>query len=553
MNKRSFLLLVLSFLIVALAQPDWSPFCCILASALGYAIFWKGMLACSSKKKRFFLALVWFGGVQVIHLSWLTADRYVGPVIYLLVVFIFLSLGGLFGFLSLFVQEPKQMRISRVLAIAGGWTIIEWSRLFFLSGFSWNPVGLALSGTLYGMQMASIVGVFGLSFWVIFTNLMALRMWVRPFAWGVSALWVVVALTPYLFGYAEVTFQDRESERQKSPPLSVVLVQTSLLPEEKTSFPGSIEPLSPLDQWRRMLSFLKKHDGKEIDLLVFSETVVPYGTDHQVYWPESVSEAFNETFSVELDASKENDAVGNSYWAQMLANHFNADVAIGLEDYDAEFAYNAGFLFSPNSTSRERYQKRVLVPFGEYIPFDWCRTLLAKYGIFDSFQPGSEAKVFPGKKVPLGMSICYEETFGHLMRETRLNGAALLINMTNDVWYPYSRLPYVHYLHGRMRSVECGMPIVRSSNTGVTCGIDSLGRVVGILDYERAGRKSTADALHLTLSSYTYPTLYTHLGDKLILVLGLSLVLVDILATTFSSSGLITKKLGNSSLRKNDE
>ena len=545
--------LVLSFLIVALAQPDWSPFCCILASALGYAIFWKGMLGCASKKKRFFLALVWFGGVQVIHLSWLTADRYVGPFIYLLVALIFLSLGALFGFLSLFVQEPKKMPISRVLAVAGGWTIIEWSRLFFLSGFSWNPVGLAMSGTLYGMQMASIVGVFGLTFWVIFTNLMALRMWVRPFAWGVSALWLAVVLTPYLFGYAEVTFHDRERERQKSSLLSVVLVQTALLPEEKTTFPGSIEPYSPLDQWKRMLSLLKKHDGKEVDLLVFSETVVPYGTDHQIYWPESISEAFKEAFSVELDTSGENSAVGNSYWAQSLANYFNADVAIGLEDCDERYVYNAGFLFSPYSERCERYQKRVLVPFGEYIPFDWCRTLLAKYGIYGSFQPGSEAKVFPGKKVPLGMSICYEETFGHLMREARLNGASLLINMTNDVWYPYSRLPYVHYLHGRMRSVECGIPIVRSSNTGVTCGIDSVGRLVGILDYERAGNKSTADALHLTLSSYSYPTLYTHLGDELILVLGFTLVLIDFLATTFSSSSFITNKLGICSLRKNDE
>lgn len=519
-----------SFFIVALAQPDWSPLCCILAAAIGYALFWKGLLQFTTKKARFLMALLWFGSVEVVHLSWFTADRYVGSFIYLFLFLLFLSLGSLFGLLSLFVQEPKRMHIVRILGIAGGWTLLEWLRLFLLSGFSWNPVGLALTGTLYGMQMASIVGVFGLTFWIFFTNLMGLRLFTHPFPWAYAALFAVVALTPYLFGFAQVSFHDRQMKLFPSPSLSIVLVQTSLSPEQKIAYTPSVIPFTPHEQWEKILLLLKKHQGKEVDLIVFPETVVPYGTDFPIYTEESVLSAFNKIFGTQFTWEGKKK-VGNSYWSQLLANFFGADVIIGLEDSAPEemgcepAEYNAGFLFSPLSNTRCRYEKRVLVPLGEYIPFNWCRSFLAKYGISDFFRPGSEAKVFMGKRCKMGMSICYEETFGHLMRESRLKGASLLVNLSNDVWYPHSRLPLVHFLHGRVRSVECGIPVVRSCNTGVTCGIDCIGRIVGALDFDREGADASADSLHLYLSSYHYPTLYTHLGDGLIVVLSLIAVI----------------------------
>ena len=131
-----------------------------------------------------------------------------------------------------------------------------------------------------------------------------------------------------------------------------------------------------------------------------------------------------------------------------------------------------------------RYEKRILLPIAEYIPFNWVKKFALKYGIADSFTPGLEAKVFQMGRVKTGVSICYEETFGNLMRANRAKGADLLINLTNDAWYPDSRLPSVHYLHGRLRAVELGIPLLRSCNTGVTCGIDALGRTIGMLPFE---------------------------------------------------------------------
>lgn len=530
MNKKSLtwskalnsqpLLFLLSFLLVASAQPDWSVLACILTSSIGYALFWKGMLKSSRPLKRFLLATVWFGSIQAVHLSWFMSDRYVGIYIFPFLILLFLALGVQFGITSLLISHPSKMGFLSMAGISGLWALMEWGRLFVLSGFSFNPLGLALSGTLYGMQFASAFGVYGMSFWIFFTNLMVLKFLSYVESKAFLSLFAIISLTPYLFGFTQVTFHANQMQKDQTPFLRAALVQTALSPEEKQAMEKTDTPLSPLLQWERILAFLYSPDQKKLDLIVLPEATVPYGTDVPFYSLSEVKHAFETIFgSSDALPITYDKKVSNSYWAQALANQFHADVAIGLEDADFSEtnvflrAYNAAFLFSPFSQIRQRYEKRVLVPMGEYIPFKWCRTILRKYGIFDSFAAGSTAKVFATGRVPLGVSICYEETYGHLMRECRQKGAGALVNLTNDVWYPHSRLPIVHFLHGRLRAIEGGMPILRACNTGVTCGIDSLGRVIDFLDYDQADSDPSAGTLYLSLPLYSYSTFYTVCGD----------------------------------------
>lgn len=314
--------------------------------------------------------------------------------------------------------------------------------------------------------------------------------------------------------------------KEYSDSLSALLVQTSIYPEFKLPFNGS-EPLSPDMQWGRIFSMLYPYIETKPDLIILPEAALPYGTHLPIYPLEVVEHVFKTFFENKASLPTSTQPyVGNAYWVQGLANVFSADVVIGLEDFEmnkagkVDKAYNAAFLAHPFSNTLERYEKRVLVPMGEFIPFNWCRSFLAKYGIEDSFTPGKEAKVFETSQgIPISISICYEETYGHLMRENRRKGASLLVNVTNDVWYPRSRLPMVHFLHGRLRAIEAGMPLLRACNTGVTCGVDSLGRLVGMLTYESSREYSSAEALELSLPLYHYPTFYTRFGDLPIILL----------------------------------
>lgn len=554
-NARQLFLLSLSFLIVAFAQPDWSRLTCILASCMGYALFWRAALYSQKKKTRFWLATLWFALTSAIHLNWFLSDRYVGFYIYPFLVLLSLALGMQFGLLTLCIRQPKEMGILDVLGISGGWTLFEWLRLHVLSGFSWDPVGLELTATLSGMQMSSAFGIYGLSFWVILTNLFVLRLLSCR---SLAHFWLAagVAIVPYLFGFAQLSVHSSLMRLDPKPPLSALLVQTALLPEEKLSMNGSMA-LTPVMQWERILQLLYPYQNVPHDVIILPEGAVPYGTDVPLYPIECLYQVFKTFFQQTdfLPATK--PRVSNREWAQALANATLRDVVIGLETSDENLndkifnAYNAAFLFRPFSHETPRYEKRILVPMGEYIPFKWCKKILSKYGILDSFTPGVSAKIFPMKRAAAGISICYEETYGECMRSNCQQGAELLINLTNDVWYPHSRLPLVHFLHGRLRAVECGLPLLRACNTGVTCGVNALGRVVDYLPFDCSKEKAVARALSVKLPLYHYQTFYALFGDAIVIYSSLFLFASFGIVLFLKKKKFILNDLNVYPLRKN--
>jgi apolipoprotein N-acyltransferase len=541
--QKSFLLL-LSFVVVAFGQPVWNEWLGLVAAMGGFACFWRVILTFPSAKERFCIAMGWYAGVQVVQLSWFLSHPYL--YIYVVVFFCIWLMGAQWGLIAIWIKPQTFSHVTYLLALAGLWTLLEWSRLFILSGLPFNPVGLTLSSSLYSVQFASIGGVYGLSFWVILTNLFLLRAWIKPrsmLKWGFAGL---ITLIPFGFGWGHL-YMHEHSLSQHSKTLSVVLVQSALPIEENMKFQSADEARHfVLSEWRYVLTTLQKQVGQKIDLIVLPEYLVPYGTYHHVFPVEEIQDLFQEIFGNVLAAFPPQDTpymnlfqtdqgkrwlVSNAFLVQTLANYFKAHVVVGLEDSiyvnqrKAE-SYSSAFHFIPGSNQLPtRYEKRVLVPMGEYIPFAWCRQLAAQYGITGSFTCGKCAKVFNGP-VPFGASICYEEIYGNLMRENRLQGAELLVNLTNDGWYPQSRLPKQHFDHARLRTVENGIPLVRACNTGITGAIDSLGRIVGILGEDHMQFQTVADSIRLDVPLYHYQTIYAQHGDKPVLVVScLSLLL----------------------------
>lgn len=543
-----------SFLIVAFGQPAWSPLAGLFASAAGFALFWRILLAYPSWHHRFWIAAAWYCAVQLVQLSWFTSHPY--AYIYAVYLFIGIMTGLEFGIISILITpkllnaRPAVCVITRFLMIAALWVIFEWSRLFALSGYSWNPVGIALTGYLYPLQMASLAGVFGLSFWVIFVNLLGLRAWVLRSSTLIPALfWAVAALVPYVYGAAQLAIHhDAFTEHERSQKkLTALLVQTAIPAEEAS---GITDPRTlirhVLNEWKQILEIIMKHQGKPIDLIALPEFVVPFGTYSFVYPYSDVLEIFTEIAGKEAlkqlptinypfaafqqtPGSAPDILVNNAFWVQSIANLFGADLLVGLEDADdtpesgREF-YSAAIFARPHSEMNpggfetERYAKRVLVPMGEYIPFSFCRKMAEKYGIFGSFTPGKEAAVISCRGHQLSPSICYEETYGHVISEGKRKGADLLVNLTSDVWYPDSKLPRQHFDHARLRTVENGTPLIRACNTGITGAFDSFGRIVAVLGGENPeALEWVPGSLLVEVPTYHYTTPYGKFGDWLII------------------------------------
>ncbi len=490
------ILLLLSWIVVAFGQPAWSGWLAPLAACIGYAAFWKVAAEIPYSKKRFWFGVIWFTTIQLIQLSWMTSIEFQGYYILLVYGILSLCLGLQFGLITLFLDKIP------LVATAALWTIMEWGRLHFLCGFSWNPVGLSLTAFVSSLQAASIFGVLGLSFLVILTNL---AFWKKRYIAGVS-----LAVFPYLFGFGHLYFHKNKVDQ--SSTLSVGLVQTGLLPSQKLFIEGrSKEYIPPTEQWRQILSLLKTQSEK-LDLIVLPEFIVPIPAASHVYPASLVRNIFEETLGKQIPVDPET-RVSNQFWIQTIAKLYQADVIAGLEAKENGNSFTSAFYCPHQSEKMERYDKQILVPLAEYVPFAWVKNLTKAYGITEFFTHGQEAKVFPAK-VPMSASICYEETFSYVMRENRRKGASFFVNLTNDNWYPDSRLPKQHFDHARLRAVENGVPMVRACNTGVTAAVDSLGRIIGQIVDERRAAVLVA---HVPL--YHYFTLYRLWGDHGIILI----------------------------------
>lgn len=561
---------ITAFFLVALGQPAFVPVFGLIASCIGYALFWRVLLCFSNASHRFWLSFIWQFAVQLIQLSWFISH----PYFYIYAVYLFLAaLFGLqFGIIGLLINRRMVGRLWRIIAIASLWCVFEWSRFFMLSGFSFNLAGIALGGSEYSMQMASIWGILGLSFWVFLTNLLALKAWISRNLLNLT-LWLTAASAPYIFGATHVYWHDQQMTAQgkNNTAFNAVLVQTAFPVEEAMAFHSQQELISYVtEEWRKILAIIQPHFGKPIDLIALPEFVVPFGTYANLYPFENVVNIFREVLGKESAKKLPSPTwplgdlvqydngqqlmVNNAFWVQSIANVFDAGIIAGLEDaedlpnQEREY-YSAALFFKPEKKGNlienakvnqmehfcERYEKRILVPMGEYIPFAFCRELAKQYGVFGSFTPGTQAKTMQCGKIKISPSICYEETFGNIIQESKGIGADMLVNLTSDVWYPNSRLPVQHLEHARFRTVENGLPLLRACNTGVTAAIDSLGRSVGVLGGDSPEKAEwVSDALYVQVPTYTYQTLYSKFGDKLIISFSLLVIAITIFFRKFS-------------------
>jgi apolipoprotein N-acyltransferase len=172
------------------------------------------------------------------------------------------------------------------------------------------------------------------------------------------------------------------------------------------------------------------------------------------------------------------------------------------------------------------YDKWRLVPGGEYLPLE---DFLSRFGfrkvvsLPESFTAGAGPRNLdvPGLGLS-GMLICYEVIFSHaLVNEVR---PQLLINVTNDGWFGRSVGPYQHIAQARMRSIEQGLPLLRSANTGISAVIDSVGRIVAQTELEQS------TYLDSRVPAAVAPTPYARWGDGL--MFGFILVLIAVLRTS---------------------
>jgi apolipoprotein N-acyltransferase len=193
--------------------------------------------------------------------------------------------------------------------------------------------------------------------------------------------------------------------------------------------------------------------------------------------------------------------------------------------------FNSAVLVSPDTTILGRYDKQRLLAFGEYIPLQRYFPFLRKISpTIGNLTPGAGGLVTLPNGPSIGPLVCYEDILPELARQAVQQGAAVLVNLTNNAWFGQSRAPYQHRLLAAFRAIENRVYLVRVTNTGLTSIIDPLGHEQARLPTDRP------ESLVHTIQPLRLSTLYTRFGDVFAQLCTLTALLLPLSRKRFQSS-----------------
>jgi len=354
-----------------------------------------------------------------------------------------------------------------------------WVSLEFLfpNLFPWRMANCQLHAPVL-MQIGDVTGPFGLSFVMVWVSAAIVRMLQRRDDWRPLAAATAATVVVVLYGVLRLPTID--AAMRAAPTVRVALVQGNVSITEK----GDVRYFEiNLDKYQQLSEELQGH----VDVII---------------WPETVSQRW-----VQADAPR---LEGQDNPFDNLRSHliFGGLAFRRQRTADPE-EFNSEFLIGPDGAVLGRYDKHILMPFGEYIPlaasFPAIRRLSPETG---GFTAGTGVSLFriPGT-VTIGPLICYEDLLARLPRAATQAGAEVLLNILNDAWYGNTAAPYQHQALALWRAIENRRYLLRGSNSGVTSIIDAAGRVVA------EGGLFRAEVVTGTVPRLQLRTFYARFGD----------------------------------------
>jgi apolipoprotein N-acyltransferase len=387
---------------------------------------------------------------------------------------------GLFGLLVALMARRRNGYSLRALVFAPfAWVAVELARTH-VTGFPWDLLGTTQIDNVPLSRLATVTGVYGLSFEIALVNTAVAAAFLVPRAR--RKLLLSASLLSALALHA--------GKFIKSPALpgdrGVTLVQSNI-------------PILDSEAWS--LEYLQQ-TLSDLRALSVRPRQAKAGSPALIIWPESPAPFF----VTDLHLRGTLGEVARSTDSFIVAGSMGIDHA-GDPSRPPD-VFNSAALIAPNGAWIARYDKIHLVPFGEFIPFEnlisFAKTLTREIG---TFARGTQRVPLDESDSRVGTFICYESVFPNEVRQFALNGASVFVNISNDGWFGDTGAPRQHLNMARMRAVENDRWLLRDTNTGITAVIDPFGRVVA-----EAPRKqrTSLQAVYSLLESTTF---YTRHGD----------------------------------------
>lgn len=534
-------LLFLSFPTLNLFPLAWIalvPFFIALTRTTNWkSAFWVGYLT----------GFLFFAGLlPAIALLYPYANIFATTVGYLLLV----GYTGLY--FAVFAALMKFVRVNSgilfPIACACIWTALEWVRSWMITGFPWGSVGYSQWNNLLGIQVASVIGVHGISFVIVLfnagiatliCNLHEWRQEIRAVALPLILIIFCLAYGALQLRHAEPINRDADTNRET---LSVALI------------PGNIPQLQKWDRnqfpkiLQHYINLTYKANRENPDLIVWPETVIR-SEALTGKWP-----TYYGRFARMLRDTATPILLGT-------ANRGKTDDVIGKfsksNDKTGEPIFNRVLSIAPEGKIHADYAKMHLVPFGEYVPLEHLIPgFIPDFIMFEPFAHGKSVNLLPVfivknradiedpvhangtedtelfkppktpltagvmnppspsyKQIDVGASICFESVFPDEFRRAVQKGAGVMGIFTNDAWFDGTAFPELHLSMAPFRAVENRIAVFRCANGGFTCIVDKFGRITTPLVTPDTTEETLVASVPLRSSMEQTQTLYTRYGD----------------------------------------
>ena len=490
-KRKDLLLLSLSGLFLALAFPP-SPFHYFIFVGLipYFVVLEKRETLAEINRATYFMAFVfslftvyWVGGFTVGKDYYLMVSGFV--------LLFFNPLLFLIGSTLFYFALKTFSRKVAMLLFPFFWVCYEYCYSLTDFQFPWLTLGNSQTKFLHFIQIADVIGVYGLSLIIVFVNLfffISYRHYLKKYKYRLPiTLALSLIIFPIIYGVVKVN-SFKETEKK----IRVGLIQPNLDPYEKWTG-GNLDEITSM-----YLSLSREVVTQKADVVIWPETALP-------------------VYLLSGEYSQARDSIRN------FVNTFHVPVLTGMPNFvayfendkapaDAKYSeagkfyycnYNGILLFNPDSLRIQAYGKMELVPFGEHTPFaDQLPFLgdLIKWGVgLGGWNIGKDTVNFklgissPKADYELGNNkstnnqrlttdinavVCYESIFPELIAAFAQRGSEMIAVVTNDSWYGNTSGPYQHKEISVLRAVENRRSVVRAANGGISCIINPLGETV---------------------------------------------------------------------------
>ena len=385
----------------------------------------------------------------------------------------------------------KKISILKPVIVAAIWAVFEWSQNFGWWGVPWGKLAIGQTKYVLGIQNASWLGSYFISFVIVAVNFFVALALLKACKVKIVKLASSFAVSLLLFQYLSGVIIWFNTDNGEGEKITVACLQGNIST-------GSEWNSNTLDVITEVFwSNTRKAAEQGVDIIVWPETALPVDITTGIYG-------------------------GYDKKCKDLAKETETYILVGAYSTDDDGkCYNSMICYTPEGERLETiYNKRRLVPFGEFIPmrklFETVIPPLTEIIIpFDDISFGEGASIMNIEDNAVGCLICFDSIYEELARVSVRDGAELIVLPTNDSWFLGSVALSMHNSQAILRAVENRRYVVRSANTGISSVISPTGDVVASLGAKRTG--------YLCEDVYTRSdlTLYTRTGNLFVLACGL--------------------------------